>query len=176
MKRAIIVVAIIVFVVIVTLTNKNITDAEIKVAKSIWSKYGDIIDYNATIYIVPAAVVAAVIATESGGVESRKGAAGEIGLMQLLPQGAIADWLRFNGYPDIFINGLKDFPDELTNYFEPAQNIKVGTWYLAQLYDKYGSWDKAFNAYNSGRATGDQVYVDKVNNWIQVFENNKIII
>lgn len=71
-------------------------------------------------------LVNAVIKIESNFDPYAKGAAGEIGLMQLLPQGAIKDWEMFH---------------QPLNYWKPENNITVGTWYLTvripQLLKRY---------------------------------------
>ena len=46
--------------------------------------------------------------------------------------------------------------------YDPALNIRYGTYYLSFLYRKYGNWDTAFAAYNAGPGN--------VNNWLEDHE------
>ncbi len=63
---------------------------------------------------------------------------GALGLMQIMPQtGAMLAQEM----------GL-DFAPEML--FEPVTNVRMGTRYLAYLYDRYGKWDRALAAYNMG--------------------------
>lgn len=80
-------------------------------------------------YNVPAHVITAVIKHESAGNPSAVSPKGAYGLMQLMP-----DTARSLGVDP------KD----------PTQNIDGGTRYLKQQYDKFGSWELAFAAYNAG--------------------------
>ena len=102
---------------------------------------------------VPAALVKAVIAAESGfdsQAVSRKGAQG---LMQLMPETAA-------------LVGVE-------NPFEPAQNVRGGTSYLRSMIDRYGDLGRALAAYNAGPTAVDKyggippyretrAYVDRV--------------
>jgi soluble lytic murein transglycosylase-like protein len=63
-----------------------------------------------------------------------------------------------------------DFPFEL---FDPATNIKYGCLLLKKYYNRYGDWNDAIASYNQGnnRKNSDgsyinQVYVDKVMEFI----------
>ena len=78
---------------------------------------------------IPAQVIQAVMAQESGGNASARSPVGAIGLMQLMPGTAA---------------GLRVDPND------PAQNIDGGAKYLRQQFDKFGSWPKALAAYNAG--------------------------
>lgn len=77
------------------------------------------------------------------------------GLMQIML--ATARW-----------RGFQSHPQEL---LKPAVGVTWGTYHLAQLFGKYGDWQRAISAYNQGSPatnilTGkfkNQAYVDKVN-------------
>ena len=78
--------------------------------------------------------------TSSGGVVT--GAAGEIGVFQLMPMTAAS-------------LGVTD-PTDTT------QNVQGGVSFLAQLYAKYGNWPQALSAYNSGSPNGSPSYATSV--------------
>lgn len=86
-------------------------------------------------------LVAAVIQVESNfrpGVVSQKGARG---LMQLMPETAC--WIGAQ---------MGDGPVEPDKLFVPEVNIRLGTWYLANLYKEFGDRGPAvLAAYNAGR-------------------------
>ena len=79
---------------------------------------------------LPAALLDAVIRTESGYRPRAVSSAGAIGLMQLMPATARA-------------LGVSD-------PFEPRQNILGGARYLRRMYDRFGSLSLAIAAYNAG--------------------------
>lgn len=89
----------------------------------------DIITAEAQRRGVPPALALAVAKRESGLNQAARGAAGEIGIFQLMPATAAA--LGVNAY-------------------DPAQNIAGGIAYLRQMFDRYGRWDLAAAAYNWG--------------------------
>jgi soluble lytic murein transglycosylase-like protein len=80
-------------------------------------------------YGVDPAVALAVAQQESGFSQGARGAAGEVGVFQLLPSTAA---------------GLG------VNPYDEGQNIQGGVSYLAQLYRQFGDWTKALAAYNGG--------------------------
>ena len=82
-------------------------------------------------YNVPASLIRAVIAQESGMNPDAVSSAGAVGLMQLMP----ATWQQFG----------------VANPFDPVQNIMAGTQYLHNLIAQFGGRiDLALAAYNAG--------------------------
>jgi soluble lytic murein transglycosylase-like protein len=81
-------------------------------------------------YGVDPAIALAVAQQESGFSQGARGAAGEVGVYQLMP-GTASD-LGVNPYNE-------------------TQNIEGGISYLAQLYRQFGDWTKALAAYNGGQ-------------------------
>jgi soluble lytic murein transglycosylase-like protein len=98
---------------------------------------------------VPPAIALAVAQQESGISQWTPsgnlvtGTSGEIGVFQLMPATA---------------QGLGVDPTDVD------QNISGGISLLSQLYEKYGNWDEALSAYNSGSPTGSPSYAASVLN------------
>ena len=91
------------------------------------------------------ALLAALIYSESKfhpGARSRSGA---VGLMQLTPSTAKGIALRTGGTA-FRVSDLTD----------PAINIRYGTWYLHDLFAKYGSLPLVLAAYNAGQGNVDR--------------------
>lgn len=109
-------------------------------------KYEDIVKENSERYAVPESVIYAIIKCESGFDASAESGAGAIGLMQLLPETYQALALRSGEGSD---DGL---------LYDPKTNIRYGTFLLSLLYERYGSWETAYAAYNAGEPT--------VNEWL----------
>jgi len=84
-------------------------------------------------------LVIAVIEVESGGYHLAVSHVGAMGLMQILP----ATGKELAERMDIEWKG----PDTL---FDPTINVRLGTAYLRQLADRFGSVDTALAAYNWG--------------------------
>lgn len=105
-------------------------------------EYGETIRAASAEHDIEPALVAAVIRTESGfepGVESSQGA---FGLMQVRPETArfIAERSGIQG-----------------DYRNPETNIRLGTWYLGYLRDRYeGDGRLVLAAYNSGEGQVDE--------------------
>ena len=85
---------------------------------------------------LPAALIDAVIRTESGYRPDAVSRANAMGLMQLIPATA-----RSVG---------------VTDPFDPAQNVMGGSRYLRRMYDRYGSLRLAIAAYNAGPGAVDK--------------------
>ena len=88
---------------------------------------------------VPLAMVMAVIRTESDFYPDAVSQAGACGLMQLMPE-------TFRSLQqDRFHERLPD-----SAIFDPAVNLRYGTYYLSYLYRRFGNWSTALAAYNAG--------------------------
>lgn len=89
-------------------------------------------------------LIKAVIAQESVFNEKAVGSAGEIGLMQILPEGAVADWARFRKRKA----PVKAF------LFNPELNIEIGSWYLKRAVERWKKYEHgielALCQYNAG--------------------------
>jgi soluble lytic murein transglycosylase-like protein len=95
--------------------------------------------YEARAHRLAPSLVVAVIEVESGGYHLAVSHVGAMGLMQLLPSTGEELASRL----DIEWKG----PDTL---FDPNINVRLGTAYLRQLTDQFGSVDTALAAYNWG--------------------------
>jgi hypothetical protein len=105
-------------------------------------------DEAAARYGVDPSVLLAVIEVESSGDPAARGAAGEVGLMQVMP--ATAQMVR---------PGISE-----AELWDPATNVDVGAAYFARQLQRYGGdVAAAISAYNAGTATPrNQSYVDRV--------------
>lgn len=95
-------------------------------------RYTNEINAAATAYDVEPALIAAVINAESSFNKNKVSPKNAIGLMQVLP--STAEYIT----------------QEPCNLFDAADNITVGTQYLAYLIDKFGDVNTALFAYNAG--------------------------
>ena len=90
------------------------------------------------------ALVRALIYQESRFKADKRGKRGEIGLMQVLPSGAAAEWARVNKRPR---------PTE-RELFDVGVNLEIGCWYLARAMRNWRSYDRrvelALAEYNAG--------------------------
>jgi soluble lytic murein transglycosylase len=86
-------------------------------------------------------LLAAVIRTESNfraGAVSPKGA---VGLMQIMPE--TGRWIALQ-------SGMNDFNENML--YDPEVNIRLGAWYLANLYEEFDNQTvTTLAAYNGGR-------------------------
>jgi len=91
------------------------------------------------------ALVAAVVRCESRFRPSVVSPRGAVGLMQIMPEtGAwIAEQIALPGFD----------ADRLD---EPELNLRLGTWYLRSLLDRFGDRDDALAAYNAGPAHAER--------------------
>lgn len=102
------------------------------------TKYVELIEKNAKTYSINISLVQAVIWTESKYKSDAKSGAGAIGLMQLMPE--TAKWCAEN-------IGI-EYDEAMLIY--PDYNIKLGTYYLSYLFDKFKCERLAVIAYNAG--------------------------
>jgi soluble lytic murein transglycosylase-like protein len=98
--------------------------------------YDALIQQVAGRYQVPAALVKAVMKTESNFQRTAVSRKGALGLMQLMPETA----------QDL---GVSD-------PFSAEDNVWGGTRYLRGMMDRYGDWKHALAAYNAGPGAVDQ--------------------
>lgn len=93
---------------------------------------------------IPPELVRALIRKESGFDPYAKGKAGEIGLMQILPAGSVADWAR--------VNQQKAPP--VSQLYDVKLNLEIGCWYLGRALDKWKNYrcgtELALAKYNAG--------------------------
>lgn len=108
------------------------------------------LDYEAEIikwadeYMLSRYLVAAVIHTESRGNPSAVSPAGAVGLMQIMP--ATGEWIAGKLGAEFSEDTLPD----------PAENIRMGCWYLDYLLKRYGGNEtSALAAYNAGPGNVD---------------------
>lgn len=104
-----------------------------------------LIDAAAERYQVPPRLIAAVIWQETRFNPACRGKAGEIGLMQIMPQSA-GEWAK--------AERINDFnPGTL---FDPGTNIMAGTWYLGRAIRRWSNQTNpipyALAEYNAGRS------------------------
>jgi len=83
---------------------------------------------------VPLPIVLTMAERESTFTPTKRGAAGEYGLLQLLPATVRGADIGYQG--------------PLEALYDPALNTKLATKYLAVLRDRFGTWPEAIRAYN----------------------------
>jgi soluble lytic murein transglycosylase len=108
-------------------------------------RYSEIVRDQAREKGLDPALVAAVIYQESKFESDARSSAGAVGLMQLQPETAMGIALR--------TGGTEFRVSDLTN---PAINIRYGSWYLKNLFAKYGNERLALAAYNAGQGNVDR--------------------
>lgn len=110
--------------------------------------YREVIEKYAADYGVDPLLVAAVIRVESKFKPNAVSRRGALGLMQLMP--ATASWIA----PQL---GIADLTEEMI--LTPEINIRLGTWYLANLAAEFNNnRELVLAAYNAGRG--------KVSSWL----------
>lgn len=93
-------------------------------------QFDGLIDQAAARHGIPPALLRAQVQVESSGNPDAVSPVGARGLMQLMPKTAAS-------------LGVK-------NAFDPQENLSAGAKYMRQLYDRFGSWEKAAAAFNGG--------------------------
>lgn len=100
--------------------------------------YTDYVERNAEYYGVPKDIIYSVIKVESDFRYDAVSSKGAVGLMQIMPE--TFEWL-------VTKTGESHDTSKL---YDPAINIKYGTYYLKMLYDELAVWDTVYAAYNAG--------------------------
>ena len=108
-------------------------------------RYSEYVRVHAREHHLDPALLAAVIYQESKFRSDAKSKSGAIGLMQLTP--ATADGIAIRTHGSAF---------HTSDLYDPDINIRYGTWYLANLFSKYGSERLVLAAYNAGQGNVDR--------------------
>ncbi|MDR0425787.1 MAG: lytic transglycosylase domain-containing protein [Clostridiales bacterium] len=95
----------------------------------------------ASVYGVREELIRGIIWTESKYHSDAVSRAGAVGLMQLMPD--TAQWLA----------AMQDLPYKAGDLFDPAYNIRLGTYYIGYLLEKFEDEKLALAAYNAGEGT-----------------------
>lgn len=99
---------------------------------------------------IPEQLVRALIFQESRFNERARGRKGEIGLMQVLPSGAVADWARINKVAE---------PGE-DEIFDPKMNLEIGCWFLGRALRRWSDYKDALPLalahYNAGESRANR--------------------
>jgi peptidoglycan lytic transglycosylase len=107
-------------------------------------RYSEYVRVHARENHLDPALLAAVIYQESKFRSDAESDSGAIGLMQLTPTTAQGIAIRTGGAR--FTTG---------DLYNPEINIRYGAWYLADLFQKYGSERLVLAAYNAGQGNVD---------------------
>jgi len=111
-------------------------------------------------YNIPQEIILSVIRAESSFRSYVTSPMGAMGLMQMMP--STFDWLQTK-MGDEYAHGM---------LFDPATNIRYGTFYLRYLFDLFGDWNLTFAAYNAGQGRVR-------NDWMpvpEIFRDGELII
>ena len=162
-KKKLIILIIVVVVILIFLMKRSSVDRKAVADKVKAAPFYKTIIQEAKNYNLPPQRVAAIVATESGGNASARGAAGEYGLMQIMPgahKAVLMQWSK-DGGGILGIKGLGyTHPD--SDLMNAEYNILVGCTYLAILKKQFGgNLDKATEAYNDGGGYGTD-YLTKI--------------
>jgi soluble lytic murein transglycosylase len=137
-------------------------------------RYQQIVRGHARHYDLDPAFLAAVIYQESKFDANARSSSGAVGLMQLRPETAKGIAIRTGGH------GFR-----VDDLLDPEINIRYGSWYLRNLFRKYGDERLVLAAYNAGqgnvdrwRANGQEIqfaetraYVEKVEDLKQIYRD-----
>jgi soluble lytic murein transglycosylase len=134
-------------------------------------RYSEFVRVHARRHGLDPALLAAVIYQESKFRSDAKSSSGAIGLMQLTPETARGIAIRTHG--DAF---------HTQDLYNPEINIRYGSWYLDNLFKKYGSERLVLAAYNAGqgnvdrwRANGEQIQFSETKAYVKRVEDLKRI-
>jgi soluble lytic murein transglycosylase len=108
-------------------------------------RYSEYVRVHAREHHLDPALLAAVIYQESKFRAGAKSSSGAIGLMQLTPSTAKGIAIRTHG---------SSF--RTSDLYDPDINIRYGTWYLDNLFKKYGTERLVLAAYNAGQGNVDE--------------------
>jgi peptidoglycan lytic transglycosylase len=108
-------------------------------------RYSEYVRVHAREHKLDPALLAAVIYQESKFRSDAKSSSGAIGLMQVTP--ATAEGIAIRTHGSAF---------HTSDLYDPDINIRYGTWYLANLFTKYGSERLVLAAYNAGQGNVDK--------------------
>jgi soluble lytic murein transglycosylase len=122
-------------------------------------RYDDLISRQANIYRLDPRLVWSVIYEETYFKSWERGAAEEIGLMQVTPTVA-REWAKETGMRELAKQVAEDLDSVL---LEPERNIQIGCWYLEKSREKYRGFPAEeammLGAYNAGAS--------RVEEWIK---------
>lgn len=129
--------------------------------------YAEYVRVHAREHNLDPALVAAVIYQESKYNSDAKSSSGAIGLMQVTPSTARGIAIRTHGTAF-----------QTSDLYNPEINIRYGAWYLADLFQKYGSESLVLAAYNAGqgnvdrwRANGEPIQFPETRAYVQRVEH-----
>ena len=113
-------------------------------------RYDDLIRRQAGIYRLDSDLVWSIIYEETYFRKWKRGAAGEIGLMQVTPLVA-REWAKETGMREL----AKQVNDDLDAVLlDPERNIQIGCWYLEKMGEQYRGYPAenamTLAAYNAG--------------------------
>ncbi len=91
------------------------------------------------------ALVASVVRCESRFKTSAVSPRGAIGLMQIAPE--TGAWIA---------QQLEIYDFKVESLYDPDLNLRLGSWYLRYLLDRFGDRDDALMAYNAGPSRVDE--------------------
>jgi soluble lytic murein transglycosylase len=108
-------------------------------------RYSEFVRVHARRHGLDPALLAAVVYQESKFRANAKSSSGAIGLMQLTPETARGIAIRTHG---------SAFHTQ--DLYNPEINIRYGSWYLDNLFKKYGDEREVLAAYNAGQGNVDK--------------------
>ena len=111
-------------------------------------RYALLINDQADAFGIPAAILYAMVQSESDFVSDAVSEDGKVGLLQITPS------RMETVYAEIF---HEEIPDAGILY-DPKTNLRVGAAWISHLYQIYGVWDTVYAAWHAG--------TDTVNTWL----------